>query len=89
MGDTSGGNRATRAVVETVPAAIALCPLVSEIALLLDFLTSRPTNSYRGNATLKMPEGCETYAQMLASYVVIADKVQGKGEATDKDVSFL
>lgn len=89
MGETNDGNGAVRVTVKAVPEAIALRPLVSEIALLLDFLTSRPTNSYRGNATLKLPEGSETYAKMLATYVVIADKVQSNGVATDKDVSFL
>ena len=72
-----------------IPPAIGLKPLVSEIALLLDFLTSRPNNSYRGNATLKLPEGSTTYAAMLATYAEVADLVRRNQPVTTRQVSFL
>lgn len=89
MQDTIRDGAAPPPTLLDMPPAIGLKPLVSEIALLLDFLTSRPNNSYRGNATLKIPEGCATYAAMLAAYVEVADLVRRDQPVTTKQVSFL
>ncbi len=72
-----------------IPPAIALKPLVSEIALLLDFLTSRSGNSYRDNATAKLPVGCATYSVMLCKFIQIADLVLRDQPIDCGQVSFL